>query len=202
MLKHILLLAYLVLITKCTFAQNTINTMQQGKELFLVGNYTNALPLFKQAIKTGYTNANFMTALCYYNLAKYTDATIYFNNEIALDSNNAQAYYFNAKIEEKNILTSLYYIDKALQLQPSNPNYIGTKAQLYYKHQQYYNSITWYEKLLKVNSRIDDAYYYLGYSYYYLNKHAKACNNWEKIVELDDFDNQEYIINYCKTSLK
>lgn len=203
-MKLITLLFIILLSTTVARCQSGAELMTMGNAQFLRGNYTLALPYFTQATQ-GNTNtpkANYMTGLCNYNLGSYALANTYFTNELIIDSTCAQAYYFRSLIAKNNIDSALQNINKAISLQPNNISYLTTKAQLYYVHQQYYNSITWYQKALTINSRIDEAYYYVGYSYYYLGKQAKACNNWEKIVELDDFDNQEFIINNCKTTIK
>lgn len=194
-MKLIALLLITVLSSTVAQCQSSAELMNIGNAHFLIGNYTSALPYFTKATQciTTSPKANYMTALCHYNLKNYTVANTYFTNELSIDSNCAQAYYFKSYIANNNIDSALHYISKAINLQPHKVAYLITKADIYYNHKQYPQAIIEYNNVLLINKKQDYALYKLGYCNYYVGNVIAACLHWSKISELDDFENETFI---------
>ena len=194
-MKLIVILLITVLSTTVAQSQSSAELMNMGNAQFLIGNYTLALPYFTQATQctTISSKANYMTALCHYNLKNYTAANTYFINELSIDSTCAQAYYFKSYIANNNIDSALHYISKAINIQPNKIAYLITKADMYYNHKQYSQAIIEYNNVLLINNKQDYALYKLGFCNYYTGNVTVACYHWSKISELDDFENETFI---------
>lgn len=197
-MKLILLIINFLCSIHC-FAQSTDELMKSGNAQFGVGNYTAALPYFEQASLQQAKKSSFMAGLCLYNLTNYKAANHYFDIEISKDSTCAQAYYVKALIASATLSVALLSINKAIALQPTNNEYLLTKSNLYYNHKYYTEAILNYTQLLALNNTIDDAHYKLGYCKLYTNDTLAACQSWRKISELDDFENEAQITQWCKT---
>ncbi len=197
-MKSTLLFIHLLGVIHCV-GQSTDELMKNGNTQFSVGNYTAALPYFEQASVQQVAKANFMVGLCLYNLTNYKEANKYFDVELSKDSTCAQAYYFKALIAASTLSVAVLIINKAIALQPTNNAYLLAKANLYYRHNNYTEALLNYTQLLALNNTIDDAHYKLGYCKLYINDTLGACQSWRKISELDDFENEAQITQWCAT---
>jgi tetratricopeptide (TPR) repeat protein len=86
----------------------------------------------------------------------------------------------------------------ALELQPSNFLVYVEKGNLNYYHLKYNEAIGDYTKAISLRSNLDGANYKLGFCHFYLKDTIKACKTWDKVGELDDFEEYEFIKTICK----
>ncbi|MBI3519087.1 MAG: DUF3808 domain-containing protein, partial [Bacteroidetes bacterium] len=123
----------------------------------------------------------------------------YFDQELSYNPTNSNAYLYKAIACEKNHNNelALTVIEQALQWIPNNALLILEKGHIYFNQNKFKEAIDLYLKALSINSKLEIAYYKLGFCEYHLHHKANACNYWKNIQDIDDFENYETILKTC-----
>jgi tetratricopeptide (TPR) repeat protein len=183
-----------------TQSQSASALFKNATDEYLIGNYLSAINYCKLSIKKNnkIKEVNFITALAFYNLKDTLNAITYFSNETQINKTDYRSFLYKAKLNTKYFDSANSDLIKAIELQPENFLLYLEKGDLNYYHLKYSEAIDEYNKAILLNPNLDDAYYKLGFCKLYLNDTLNACNSWNKIEELDDFNEYEFIKKICK----
>ncbi len=117
------------------------------------GNLDRALELMEQAARKNPDDAGLQTELAglYLQQGRTTEAVEAYRHSLALDSLNAPALnnlawiysQLGARLEE-----ALQLSRKSLELEPDNPLYLDTIAEIYFRKRDYYQALTYLRKAL------------------------------------------------------
>jgi tetratricopeptide (TPR) repeat protein len=189
----------LFFLTLSIWSQSASALFKKATDEYLIGNYLSATNYCKQSIqKNNKTNeVNFIAGLAFYNLKDTLNAITYFSNETQINKTDYRSFLYKAKLNTKYFDSANSDLKKAIELQPENFVLYLEKGNLNYYHLKYSEAIDEYNKAISLNPNLDDAYYKLGFCKLYLNDTINACDNWNKIEELDDFNEYEFIKTIC-----
>jgi tetratricopeptide (TPR) repeat protein len=184
------------------YSQDT-NLYTIGKEEFLTGNYSMALNNLLKAT-TNEKDLDYLIAMSYFNLKKYTDAAIYFTKDINENKTNLNSYMKRAESNKQlgqfelalEDLNSIIKIDKNYFLAYFE---IGN---LNFDKKEYKQAIAEYNKAIAIRSNFEKAFYKIGFCYLNLKDTKQACTYWKKIEDLDDFEEHKKIEEILNKNLK
>ncbi len=130
--------------------------------LFLFFNNTNAQNSFKKDIDLKY-NYIFFEGLKHKSLYNYDKAKEYYLDCVDLNKQESAAYYELALIflYENSLEQSLFYIKKAVNINPKNESYLLIKAEVLQKQGQYTEASNVYEIL--ITKKPEKIVYYEGF---------------------------------------
>ena len=180
------IMRFLSLLTVTLFFISNIHAqsnLAEGIKWREKGNYIEALKYFEKAKKTQPENLNVLKeyANAAFNAKKYGAALPVYENLLKSDQKNlmylirlAKIYSFSSKKQ-----LSATYAEKALALNPTNPDDIFTLAEVFYFTKQYPKALVLYEKITNTN---DKALSRAAKSYTKLNRHKEAISAYEKII--------------------
>lgn len=145
---------FLSLIISCN-SRKDIEFVEQGKILFLEGEYAKAIPYFSKAIKRNTRNdeAHAYRGFCQYSLENYSDALVDFAN--------------------------------ALERNPSNGTALFGQACIRWNLEDYNQAFLEFNHLLQINPDHDKAYFYRGRAYLYQRDTIRALNDLSTAIEKD-----------------
>lgn len=154
-----------------------------------------------------------------YMLEQYEEAIEYFNNALAIDSNNKHSWFYLGicffkidKFEE-----SIQSYQKVLEIDPNDNQVWFYKGISFYRLEKYKNSIECYNKALKDKPEDSQTWFYKGVSNHLLKEYKMALNCFDKVIEYDpefldawnkkavvyyDLDEFEKAINCCEKVIK
>jgi tetratricopeptide (TPR) repeat protein len=123
---------------------------------------------------------------------------------IAIDPKDPNAYYSRAIV--KNELykwkSALKDYDKAIEIAPRFTSALLNRGALKDEYEDYQGAIADYETALQIdNIKIEDkqqTYFNLGNTYLNLKDKKRACENWNKALELGADYAKERILEHCK----
>lgn len=181
------------------WAQNDKALLNKAKDEFAIGNYQNAIYNCDNAIKKNehLKEANFIAGLSCYNLKDTAKALDYFSKEIQINKTDYRSYLYKAKLNTKDYNLSHHDFLSAIELHPSNFLLYLEKGNLNYYHLKYSNAFEDYTKAISLRPDLNDAYFKLGFCKLQLNDTINACRYWNKVEELDDFKEYEFIQTIC-----
>lgn len=182
-----------------SWAQNGKALLDKAKDEFTIGNYMNAINYCNQATKKdkNLKEVNFISGLAYYNLKDTIKAIDYFGKEIQINKSDYRSYLYRAKLNARTYDLSATDFSKAIEMQPSNFLLYLEEGHLNYYHLKYNEAMADYIKAISLRPNLDDAYYYLGFCKLHLNDTTNACLYWNKVEELDDYKEYEFIQQTC-----
>jgi tetratricopeptide (TPR) repeat protein len=122
----------------------------------------------------------------YFNLNQFQESDQAFQNAIRLEPTNATAYNnyaYYLSLRNEKLDSALYYVTKALELKPDDPNYLDTYGWVYYQKGDYINAVKWLEKAyaLKKSSEVAE---HLGDAYFKTGSPDKAKELWQESMNL------------------
>lgn len=163
----------------------------KGRGYYMMNNYNNALPCFKQLYDNGYTNLFVCKYLgiCEFKMEQYNDALTHFNEALKIEPYDLQTNQFVGKNylaqqQIKNALTSFSIVDSLLLPSKEMMNTLLWDKQLCYKKLQDFEQV---DSLLHQISKYDnraDVYFYIAANYQnHLNKPQKALQYYELFLD-------------------
>ena len=143
----------------------------------------------KRLLKIDSTNAtyNYMTGITYVKLKQNDDAVKYFENAIAYDTSFGDAYKWLARMHDafKNWDTSLYYINRAINIEPDNISYYKQRANINYDRNHYFRAIIDFEKVWKADTNSSKISFKLGVCYQQIKNYKTANKLFIKSFNID-----------------
>lgn len=171
-LKGILLSVFIFsLVLSCGNSRKDIELVNQGKALFLKGNYTEAIPYFTKAIRRNTRNdeAHAYRGFCYFSLENYHDALVDFAN--------------------------------ALNRNPENGTALFGQACIRWNLEDYTLAFQEFNHLIQLNPNHDKAYFYRGRAYLYQEDTLSALNDLAIAMEKDScFIDTYYLLSSILTA--
>ena len=181
--------------------QTSDDFLTNGKKEFAKGNYSVSIELFEKALKLNpkAKEVNFLAGLAEYNLKDFKKAKKYFSKEVKINHTYVDAYIYRAKSNKGSYKKALNDLQKAVILSDKNPEVYLARAELNYDYKKYDKAFDDYSLLVKLKPNLDDAYYKMGFCKYFLNDSISACEYWNKIDDLDDFEGVSQIAKICNS---
>ena len=162
---------------------------KEGNRLAFQGNYSNAIPLYNEAIKLNpqYEEAYINRGNCYRYLKNYDAAIADYSKAINLNPNEA-AYYSNrgnSYYKIQKYTQAMADFNKAIELNPKFWRTYYNRGLLYYDLEKYKEAIADYTKLIKIKSNYVLAYDNRGVAYYKMNDYNAAAADFTKAISLN-----------------
>jgi len=127
-----------------------------GQMFLEQGNFTKALHYYQKASAKEPQNSGLKLILgnIYYQQGVFDQAVSYYSQAIELDSLNAAALnnlaWTYAQMET-NLDQALILSKRSLEIEPDNPAYLDTLAEIYFLKKEYYRALTYIRKALDQN---------------------------------------------------
>lgn len=181
-------------------AQNGAAHYNKGKSEFYTGHYNTCITELKACAQdTSFKDCNYLIALSLFNLKQYSSAVEYFKKDIAAHKKNTNAYLQLAKcyslMHKGNKANRCY--NSLLKIQSDYYLAYFEKGNIKFRQKKYKPAIELYNKTLSYKPQFENAFYQLGYCFLGLKDTTTACNYWNKIQDLDDFENYQQIEQLC-----
>jgi tetratricopeptide (TPR) repeat protein len=170
------------------------SSYERGNTLFRLGRYKEAIAAYDRALqlKSDYQDAK--------------DAH-YRVSQISLDPYNSEVWYVQGLalyavvpyIDEdhkklSNLEESIFYLDQALQINPSSDSAWLTHAEALFKLGRRSEAISSFDRSLELNPDCDDAWYNRGLAHHYMENYKDALESYERALWVNP-NNQEAIRN-------
>lgn len=139
-----------------------------------------------------------------YNSGDLSGAIFNWSLTIDIDPENPNAYYSRAVVKNELYTwkAALRDYDKAIELAPKFADALINRGALKDENGDYQGAIADYENVLQLNKAetedLQQTYFNLGNTYLNLQDKKKACENWNKALELGADYAKERISKYCK----
>ena len=137
--------------------------MVLGQLMLRSGNLDQALVHLEKAAKKQPNDPaiSYVLGNLYYQKSYYNKAVMAYSETIALDSTNAGAYnnlaWLYAEMGRK-LDEALQLSRRSLALDPDNPEFLDTLAEIYYKRKEYLRALTFIRKAVEQNPPNIDYY--------------------------------------------
>ena len=152
-------------------------------------------------------NVNALQPKIYYNYSYCLNENK--QSDIALEKIEFYLNYFSTDIEAKylkiQILINLGDYLEALRLLNNMPekeqktaDFYFLRGQIYLQTKSYEQSYYDFSQCLDMNPKYTEVYYYRGYSSFYSNNTAKACQDWQSAIKNKDYRANEPFYKNCK----
>ena len=171
----------------------------QGIAYYKMGDYENAITMFKYALGIPYNSEIDLDILKYKILAEealgdYEQAVIDFEAAIALDLADFELYFgkFFAQKEIGDRKGATETLERALTLGGKGDEYKLNLSKTYYYMEQYEVAISGFRELKAI---LPEAYYFLGDCYYQKREYDKAIEYFETAIEQDMEQDKGLIYN-------
>lgn len=130
----------------------------------------------------------------------YDKAIIDYKKAITLQPDFSMAYNNLAwvKFLQKEFSQALIFADQAVKLDGSNYVALDTRAEIKFNLNNYKGSTEDATSALLLNPKIANCYLLKGRSYFKQGKKDEACEEWQKAIDLGNFDALDYSSQYCK----
>ena len=176
-----------------------------------------ALEYYKKAFEKSPKNSDIAYSIgaIYANSQNYTEAKKYFQKSAELNPSNTMAkegvndinevLSQNCVIEaekllnEKNYNDAIVSLDKALSINPNNPDAYYYKGTIYDAQNKFQEAINNYKKSLTYNPKQDVTYYLIAIDYENLKNPKEALSYYKKFLEL--YKNDDQYSQYVKARI-
>lgn len=198
-MRYLYFIIVVLTLTTQLVAQSVNKLITEANDEFLIGNYSSAIQYCKKALlkNSNTKDVNFLAGLAYYNLNDTLNAITFFDNEIKINKKDYRSYLYKSKLTIKNYNSANKGLSEAIIMNPDNFLLYLEKGNLNYYHHKYKEAVEHYNKAISLQSHLNDAYYKLGFCVLKLNDTINACKYWNKIEELDDYKEYEFIQKIC-----
>ncbi len=149
------------------------------------------------------TDAHFFLGFIYANNGEYQKSISHNLTVINIDEsryvadyNAAFSYYYSGKID-----SSLYYLNKSLEINPEYELAYEFLTEIYYETGKYNDAISYATKTIELNSSTVESYSYRAKSYYSLGKYDEAIEDYKQYYELSLENTALYNIGLCYEKL-
>lgn len=171
----------------------------RGMVLYNQKKYSEAIPLFKQAIENddAYDFASYQNiGLALKYLDRNAEAIFYFDEAIKLKPNSFMVYYhrglanFNLGEYEK----ALNDYSTSIKLGNNTPGVYRQRAYLYFEGKAYNKSAADYTKLISLEPNKPEYYYHRSINYWYLKDYKKAKADADKAISMGYSIDDSYML--------
>ena len=152
---------------------------RRGKVKIFLDDTLGAINDFTQAIKispNGYPS--YLTRGMAYQLTNQLDEALqdlkYFNRKVP---NNAKALYKLAQVNKKlkYLDDALFFFSKVISIEPNHTGALRSIGSIHFINENYQKSLSFYQKVLEINSFDDDANYMASYNCKKLRDKENMC---------------------------
>lgn len=176
-----------ICITNVINSTNAIESYSQGKTLYDLNRYEEALTLYKKAIQVrpDYLEAWNCQGNTLFQLKRYKEALNAYDQAIQIKSNYLESWsgrgiVLNNLQRYEEAIDSL---DKALKLQPNYPEAWNGKGDALLNLQRYEQAVAAYDKAVKLKPEYYQAWYNRGWSFHNLKRFQDAIASYDKAIE-------------------
>lgn len=167
---------------------NAIGSYRQGKTLYDLKRYEEALALYKQATQSrpNYIEAWNGQGNTLLQLKKSKEALNVYDQAIQFESNNLEAW-IGRGIALNNLQRyeeAIDSFDKALTLQPNAPEAWNGKGDALLNLQRYEPAVVVYDKVVKLKPDYYQAWYSRGWALHNLKRFQEAIASYDKAIEV------------------
>ena len=122
-----------------------------------------------------------------------------YTKSINLDPNFSMAYNNRgwAKFEIKNYAAALNDLNKAIELDPNNSVAYDSRQETKFAMGDLNGSLIDCNKALEINPNCSNSLLFKGRIYFKKNNKSKACEFWEKSMNLGNVKANKYLTQYC-----
>ena len=136
--------------------------LDAAKGLYQKGNYSGALKLYLDMVKTSYSyKLNYEIGRCYYKLNDFDNAELYFTRSVSLEEVKNPSYIFLGNIfyKKQEVTTAIEYWSKSYSYKPDDESVCLNLATSYFSKDMKFQAILFYEKYLKYSKDKTSRYY-------------------------------------------
>ena len=137
-----------------------------------------------------------------YSVGKYRPAVNDYNDYAELMGTQLGAgFYYQRELAEMGghlFQQALNDIDKAIELEPTEPTYYGEKASLQVRVGMHKEAIETAQQLIRPSPELSDGYLFLGLAQCLTNQKAEGAKNLQKAKEMGNEQAQSLIDKYAK----
>ncbi|MCK4662251.1 MAG: tetratricopeptide repeat protein [Bacteroidales bacterium] len=175
--------------------------LYRAKAFYNLGKYKKALSDYSTALKLNQYNLNYylQKSETEYFLKKYESSLSDINIYITYFNTDDKAISLCGKIhfEMGNYLKALEYFNKAIELNPSEIEYLISRADTYLATKTYKYAEQDYSMILDISPFLGKVYYNRGIARQNLNNTKGACRDWEKARMYKYLDADKYLMKHC-----
>lgn len=170
--------------------------LQEANYLINQGKNTEALNILYQ-IQRGYSasQSNYLLSQAYYNMNDKQNAGVYINEALRRDRNNIDYLEHKTKLlfEAKNDSEALTTVNKLMELNKFNPDYLVLKARIENNLGNYSVAINKLEFFLRFFPDSEDETYYLAVVYANNEQLTDAIKCYNKLIDLNPSKTKYFI---------
>jgi tetratricopeptide (TPR) repeat protein len=161
-----------------------------GRSYLELENEKQAINQFKNAIALDPKKNKWMNelGLIYYNQEDYKNALLYFNMASENGFNKTNDFYENygfAQIYTGDSKNGIETLEKILERKPNNTELLRNMAHALYSVKDYQSSLSYFERLLKINEKDASALFMAGMIFQKTGEKEKGQKICDKAIELD-----------------
>lgn len=174
---------------------------KRGLSYYYLNNTEAAITDFSKAIKTapndpeGYYNRGNL----YFKLEEYEKATVDLNKSQQLNPPGftahlalAKSYFFTERFNQ-----SIPLFKAINNQQPKNIEVINYLANACARAKKHTEAITYFNRLIQLTPKYGGAYLNRGNVFYFMDNMEKACQDWQKALELGETHAKQMISAHC-----
>ncbi len=177
------------------YAKNAYDYYNDAYDLYLAGNYKNAVKLYKKVIKMkpDFVKPYNKLGLTYIALKQVDHAIFYYKKAIHIDPNCAEAYYnlgVASEIKYKdNTKKAEEAYEKAIKLNNDDYSFVRASlnlARIYRKQKKFDDAILLLREAVKKEPAFAPLYNETGLTYFDSNLYDFAINNFKKAIDVEE----------------
>lgn len=195
MKRNLILVIVIFVMAFITHAKNAYDYYNDAYDLYLAGDYKNAIKLYKKAIKMkpDFVKPYNKLGLSYIALNQVDHAIFYYKKAIHIDANCAEAYYNLGVASEIKYKHDTKKAEEAYEkvIKLNNDNYSFVRASLnlariYRKQKKFDDAILLLREAVKKEPNFAPIYNEIGLTYFDSGLNDFAINNFKKAIEVEE----------------
>jgi len=160
----------------------------KGEELRKEGNIEKALDAFEKGLKLNPVDTTILWHKGHVlsELGRFDDASKSYLKAVELENNPEELYMMSSSLEWDGwYKTALKAINKALNIEPNNPEYVGCKGLILEDLKRYEEALVIYDKRIKLEPDWIEGYYDKGDLLNKLGRYREAIKVFDILIELN-----------------
>ncbi len=162
----------------------------QGFDFFKVGEYQRSIFYFEKTIELNpqFKDAWYSLGVAHMNLGNDQKAIECLTNELEIDPSNKLAKAFLNSLKKKYLKTEVEtkpISSEFKEILKEDANELFTKGKDFFNSANYLNAVEYFEKAVKINPNLKEAWYELGLSHASLGNMQKVIEAHKRVVEID-----------------
>jgi tetratricopeptide (TPR) repeat protein len=195
MKRNLILVILVFVMAFIIYAKNAYDYYNEAYDLYLAGDYKNAVNLYKKAIKMkpDFVKPYNKIGLAYIALKQVDHALFYYKKAIHTDPNCAEAYYNLGVASEIKYKDDTKKAEEAYEkvLKLNNDDYSFVRASLnlakiYRKQKKFDDAILLLREAVKRDPKFAPLYNETGLTYFDSNLYDFAITNFKKAIEVEE----------------